>query len=314
MNAIVVDRLERRFGDLVALTDVSFEIAAGEVVALLGPNGAGKTTTLEILEGYLAPTAGHVSVLGEDPRRGGRAWRARTGVVLQSTSLDLRLTVRDSLALFSRLFPDPRPIPEMLELIGLEPDAQTRIGHLSGGERRRVDLALAIIGRPELLFLDEPTTGLDPEARRGSWAIVKQLAAEGTTVLLSTHYMEEAQQLARRLLVLADGQLVADSTPEQLRARAARSRVHLPMPTQGDLSDLPQTLARHVAAGQLELLVEGTDLPTVISELLEWAQANDLELAGLEVAPPTLEDTYLQLTQQHHQPLHPKPCLSASHR
>ena len=133
MNAIVVDRLERRFGDLVALTDVSFEIAAGEVVALLGPNGAGRRTTLEILEGYLAPTAGLVSVLGEDPRRGGRAWRARTGVVLQSTSLDLRLTVRDSLALFSRLFPDPRPIPEMLELIGLEPDAQTRIGHLSGG-------------------------------------------------------------------------------------------------------------------------------------------------------------------------------------
>lgn len=302
MSAIVVDRLERRFGDLVALKDLSFEIEAGEVVALLGPNGAGKTTTLEILEGYLAPTAGHVSVLGEDPCRGGRAWRARIGVVLQSTSLDLRLTVRDSLALFSRLFPDPRPISEMLNLVGLESDAQTPVGHLSGGQCRRVDLALGIIGRPELLFLDEPTIGLDPEARRVSWAIVKQLAAEGTTVLLSTHYMEEAQQLARRLLVLAGGQLVADSTTEHLWARAAQSRIHLPLPTDGDLSDLPDTLAAHVAGGQLELRVESIDLPTVISDLLEWTQANDLELAGLEVAPPTIEDTYLRLTRQHHQP------------
>jgi ABC-2 type transport system ATP-binding protein len=300
MSAIVLERLERRFGDLVALKDVSFEIEVGEVVALLGPNGAGKTTTFEILEGYLAPTAGHLLVLGEDPRRAGRAWRARIGVVLQSTSLDLQLTVRDSLALYSRLFPDPMPIPELLELIGLESDAQTRIGHLSGGQRRRVDLALGIIGRPELLFLDEPTTGLDPEARRHSWAIIKQLAAQGATVLLSTHHMEEAQQLARRLLVLAGGQLIADSTAGHLRARAARTRIHLPVPGERDLGDLPNTLARHVAGGQLELLVASTDLPTVITELLDWARANDVSLAGLEVSPPTLEDTYLHLTQHQH--------------
>jgi ABC-2 type transport system ATP-binding protein len=305
MSAIAVDRLERRFGDLVAVDDVSFEIAAGEVVALLGPNGAGKTTTLEILEGYLAPTAGHVSVLGEDPCRGGRAWRARIGVVLQSTSLDLRLTVRDSLALFSRLFPDPRPIPELLELIGLQSDAHTRIGHLSGGQRRRVDLALGIIGRPELLFLDEPTTGLDPEARRGSWAIVRQLAAEGTTVLMSTHYMEEAQQLAGRMLILAGGRLVADSTAEHLRGRSDRSRIHMPVPTVADVSGLPDMLAQHVAGGRLELLVEHHDLPVVLQQLVECAQWNELDLAGLQIAPPTLEDTYLELTRQNHRPQSP---------
>ena len=305
MSAIVVDRLERRFGDLVAVDDVSFEIGAGEVVALLGPNGAGKTTTLEILEGYLAPTAGHVSVLGEEPCRGGRAWRARIGVVLQSTSLDLGLTVRDSLALFSRLFPDPTPIPELLELIGLESDAQTRIGHLSGGQRRRVDLALGIIGRPELLFLDEPTTGLDPEARRASWATVEQLAAEGTTVLLSTHYMEEAQQLARRMIVLAGGRLVADSTAEQLRARSAPSHIRLPVPTEADVSGLPDVLAHHVAGRQLELLVEHNDLPAVLQQLLECAHWHDIDLAGLEIAPPTLEETYLELTRQNHRPQSP---------
>ena len=305
MSAIVVDRLERRFGDLVAVDDVSFEVGAGEVVALLGPNGAGKTTTLEILEGYLAPTAGHVSVLAEDPCRGGRAWRARIGVVLQSTSLDLGLTVRDSLGLISRLFPDPRPIPELLELIGLESDARTRIGHLSGGQRRRVDLALGIIGRPELLFLDEPTTGLDPEARRDTWATVKQLAAEGTTVLLTTHYTEEAQQLARRLLVLVGGRLVADSTGEHLRARAGQTRIRLPVPTEADLSGLPDMLAQHVAGGQLELLVDSDDLPAILEQLLEWTQWNDIHLAGLQIAPPTMEDTYLELTCQNHRPQSP---------
>jgi ABC-2 type transport system ATP-binding protein len=298
MTAILVDGLERRFGDLMAVDGVSFEIEAGEVVALLGPNGAGKTTTLEILEGYLAATAGRISVLGEDPLRGGRTWRARIGVVLQSTSLDLRLTVRDSLLLFSRLFANPRPIPEMLDLIGLESDARTRVGHLSDGQRRRVDLGLGIIGRPELLFLDEPTTGLDPQARRESWAIVAQLAAQGTTVLLSSHYMEEAEQLAQRLLVLSGGRLVADSRTEHLRARAARSRVRLPVPPQA--SALPDVLARRVVGQELELLIESPDLPAILEQLVEWAKANHVELAGLEVAPPTLEEAYLELTSHPH--------------
>ena len=298
MSAIAVHALMRRFDDLVALKDVSFEVEAGEVVALLGPNGAGKTTALEILEGYLAPTAGSVSVLDEDPREAGRRWRARIGVVLQSTSLDPQLSVRDSLAAFSRLFAEPRPIEEMLELTGLEADAQTRIGQLSGGQQRRVDLALGIIGRPEVLFLDEPTTGLDPEARRGCWAIVKQLAATGTTVLLSTHYMEEAQQLASRLLVLADGRLVADRTPDQLRTSTSRSIVRLPIPPEAKFGDLPDTLAGHLEPGQLKLLVPADGLAEVLEQLLHWAQANELDIAGLEIAPPCLETTYLDLITQ----------------
>jgi ABC-2 type transport system ATP-binding protein len=299
MSVIVVDRLARRFGDLVALDDVSFEIEAGEIVAILGPNGAGKTTMLEILEGYLAPTAGDVSVLGEEPPRGGRGWRARIGVVLQSTSLDLQLTVRDSLWQFSRLFADPRPIPEMLEVLGLESEARTLVGHLSGGQRRRVDLGLGIIGRPELLFLDEPTTGLDPAARRESWAIIRQLAAEGTTVLLSTHYMEEAQQLARRVLVLAGGRLVADSRVDELGARNTRSSVRLAIPPDRSADGLPGALAGHLVAGRLELRVEGSELPAVLEQLLEWAYAYDVDLAGLEIAPPRLEDAYLELTSRN---------------
>jgi ABC-2 type transport system ATP-binding protein len=300
MSAIAVHGLTRRFDDLVALEDVRFEVDAGEVVALLGPNGAGKTTALEILEGYLAPTAGSVSVLGEAPRGAGRRWRARIGVVLQSTSLDPQLSVQDSLGAFSRLFAEPRPIEEMLELTGLEANAQTRIGQLSGGQQRRVDLALGIIGRPEVLFLDEPTTGLDPEARRGCWTIVKQLAAMGTTVLLSTHYMEEAQQLASRLLVLENGRLVADRTPDQLRASTFQSVVRLPIPPQTEFGDLPDRLAGHLEPGQLKLLVPAGGLAGVLEQLLHWAQANELDLAGLEIAPPDLETTYLDLISQPH--------------
>jgi ABC-2 type transport system ATP-binding protein len=296
MSVIVVEGLERRFGDLVAVDDVSFEIEAGEVVALLGPNGAGKTTTLEMLEGYLAPTGGRMSVLGADPRRAGRAWRARIGVVLQSTSLDPQLTVRDALTVFSRVFPRPRSVTEVLELIGLESEVGTAIGQLSGGQQRRVDLGLGIVGRPEVLFLDEPTTGLDPAARRGSWRILEHLADEGATVLLSTHYMEEAQHLADRLLILAEGRLVVDSPSETLRASMARSTIRLPLPAGVGLSEPPGMLAGHLADGQLELVVDSADLSLVVGQLLEWAQANDLDLAGIEIAPPSLEDTYLELT------------------
>lgn len=296
MSAIVVERLEHRFGDLVALDDVSFEVDAGEVVALLGPNGAGKTTMLEILEGYLAPIAGSVSVLGAEPRRAGRAWRARIGVVLQSTSLDPQLSVRDALSVFSRVFARPRPVVEVLDLIGLEREARTPIGQLSGGQQRRVDLGLGIIGRPELLFLDEPTTGLDPAARRKTWRIVEHLADAGTTVLLSTHYMEEAQHLADRLLILASGRLVVDSRSDVLRASMARSTVRLPVPAGMVVSAPPSGLAGHLSGGHLDLTVGSADLSSVLEQLLEWARANDLDLAGLEIAPPSLEDAYLALT------------------
>ena len=296
MSVIAVRDLVHRYDELLALDGVSFDIAAGEIVALLGPNGAGKTTTLEVLEGYLVPTGGTICVLGADPSRGGREWRARIGVVLQSRSLDPRLRVRDALKLFARLHPRPRAVAEVLELIGLCDDAETRIGQLSGGQQRRVDLGLGIIGRPELLFLDEPTTGLDPVARRGAWAIVRELAADGTTVLFSTHYMEEAQQLAARLLVLADGRLVADATPDALRADADRSVVRLPLAGSVSPADLPPELADGWRPGQLELAVESAAIAVVVEAVLAWAHIHDIDLSALEIAPPGLEEAYLRLT------------------
>ena len=221
MSAIVVEDLVKRYGGFTAVEDVSFTAAPGEVTALLGPNGAGKTTTIEILEGFQAPTAGTIRVLGTDPRAGGRAgqsWRARIGLVLQSTSLDAQLTVTEALTLFGGLYPGRRRAGEVLDVIDMAADAQTRIGALSGGQRRRVDLGIAIIGQPEMLFLDEPTTGLDPEARRRLWSVIENLTASGTGVLLTTHYLDEAQRLASRVVVLADGRVVADASPDKLRA------------------------------------------------------------------------------------------------
>ncbi len=296
MSAIAVENLVRRFDDLVAVDHISFEVASGEVVALIGPNGAGKTTTLEILEGYLAATAGTVSVLGADPYGADRAWRARLGIVLQPPSLDLQLTVREGLSVFSGLFRRSRALPEVLDVIGLEHDADTRIGHLSGGQRRRVDLGLSIIGRPDLLFLDEPTTGLDPAARRRTWAVVEQLAAEGTTVVLTTHDMHEAHELAGRLLVLAGGRLIAAATPERLRAVSSHSIVRLPVPEGVDRADLPDALAGRVGSECLELAVDSADVGDVLDVVLGWARTHELDLAGLTVAPPSLEDGYLELT------------------
>ena len=224
--------------------DVTFAIASGQVTALLGPNGAGKTTIIEMLAGFIAPTGGTVRVLGQDPRRAGRAWRSRIGLVLQSTSLDLQLTVAEAASLFAGIFPRPWPVAEVLEMLGLDGDAGIRIGALSGGQRRRADLALGVIGRPELLFLDEPTTGLDPEARRQMWEVIDNLIAAGTTVLLSTHYLDEAARLARRVIVLSDGRIVADAAPGWLRSDGGVSTAratggHLGPADTGPTSRLP---------------------------------------------------------------------------
>jgi ABC-2 type transport system ATP-binding protein len=297
-SAIVCEGLTKCFGDLVALDRVSFAVPAGQVVAVLGPNGAGKTTTMELMEGYLAPTAGTVRVLGADPRRGGRAWRARIGLVLQSTSLDDQLTVRELLAVFAQLYPNPRPVPEVLELIDLAGQAGTRVGALSGGQRRRVDVALGLIGRPELLFLDEPTTGLDPEARRRAWAGVEHLAAAGTTVLLTTHYIEEANQLADRVLVLAGGRILADTTPDQLRSRGGLTTIRYPLPAAAPVTDLPAALARHLGPDHQALVVRSADVTATLGDLVGWAQCHHLDLTGLEVGPPSLEDAYLAITGQ----------------
>jgi ABC-2 type transport system ATP-binding protein len=297
-TAIACERLTKRYGDLVALDQVSFDVPPGQLVALLGPNGAGKTTAMELLEGYLAPTAGTVRVLGTDPRHGDRAGRARIGLVLQSTSLDDQLTVRELLGVFAQLYPNPRPVPEVLELIELTDEAGVRVGALSGGQRRRVDVALGIIGRPELLFLDEPTTGLDPEARRRAWAGVENLASTGTTVLLTTHYIEEANQLADRVLVLAGGRVLADSTPGQLRAHGGLSTIRYRLPDAAPVTDLPATLAGHLDPDHRSLLVRTTEVTATLGALVGWADRHRLDLTGLEVGPPTLEDAYLAVTGQ----------------
>jgi ABC-2 type transport system ATP-binding protein len=298
MAAIVAEQLTKRYGDLVALDQVSFEVPPGQLVAVLGPNGAGKTTTMELLEGFLHPTAGTVRVLDAEPRRGDRAWRARIGLVMQSTSLDEQLTVRELLAVFARLYPDPRPVPEVLELLGLTGQARTRVGALSGGQRRRVDVALGIVGRPELLFLDEPTTGLDPEARRRAWTAVEDLAATGTTVVLTTHYLEEANRLADRVLVLAGGRILADTTPERLRANGGRSTIHYPLPDAAPVADLPASLAGQLDPDQRALVVHSADITATLRDLVGWAERHHLDLAGLEVGPPSLEDAYLAITGQ----------------
>jgi ABC-2 type transport system ATP-binding protein len=296
VTAITVEHLVKRFGGLEAVRDVSFDVPDGQVTALLGPNGAGKTTTIEILEGFMAPSGGTVRVLGADPRLGGRAWRARIGLVLQSTSLDLQLTVAEALRLFAGLYPRPRPVAEVLEIIDLADDAQTRIGALSGGQRRRVDLGLGVIGRPEVLFLDEPTTGLDPEARRRLWAVIGDLAASGGTVLMTTHYLDEAQHLAARVIVLADGRVVADATPGQIRAHAGHSVIRYRIPLGVSLDDLPAALAAQVEPGTAELSVPSADVTADLDALVGWARRNDVDLTGLEVGPPSLEDAYLALT------------------
>jgi ABC-2 type transport system ATP-binding protein len=290
--------LTKRYGELVALDGISFDVPPGQLVAVLGPNGAGKTTTMELLEGFQAPTAGTVRVLGADPRHGDRAWRARIGLVLQSTSLDEQLTVRELLDIFARLYPDPRPVAEVLELMELTGQAGTRVGALSGGQRRRVDVALGIIGRPELLFLDEPTTGLDPEARRRAWVAVQNLAVTGTTVVLTTHYLEEADQLADRVLVLGGGRILADTTPDQLRAQGGRSTIRYPLPDTAAAADLPATLVGHLDPGHRALVVRSADVTAVLGELVGWAERHHLDLTGLEVGPPTLEEAYLAITGQ----------------
>ena len=296
MTVIEVGHLIKRFGRFTAVDDISFGVPAGQVAAVLGPNGAGKTTTIEILEGFLAPSSGTVRVLGTDPRHGGRAWRARIGLVLQSTSLDMQLTVAEALSLYAGLFRRPMASGAVLDLIGLRGDAGTRIGALSGGQRRRVDLGLGIIGRPEILFLDEPTTGLDPEARRELWAVIQSLVADGTTVLLTTHYIEEAQRLADRVIVLADGRVVADATPGQLRARGGTPVIRYRLPPGTGAGDLPVALTRYVNPARGELTLPSADLTADLGELVSWARRTRADLTGLEVAPPSLEDAYLSLT------------------
>jgi ABC-2 type transport system ATP-binding protein len=293
VSAIVAEKLTKRFADFAAVDGVSFEVPEGQLVALLGPNGAGKTTILEMLEGFLSPTSGTARVLGVNPHRGDRRWRARIGLVLQSTSLDAELTVRSTLAIFAGLYPNPRPVDEALDLVDLADEAETRVGLLSGGQRRRVDVAIGIIGRPEVLFLDEPTTGLDPQARRRTWSALENLTTAGTTVILTTHYIDEADYLANRLILLVGGLVLADTTPAGLRSQAGPATIRYRPPDHLPSDDLPQGLAPYLDPATHTLIVPTANPASPLRELVHWADRHNLDLSGIQIGQPSLEDAYL---------------------
>jgi len=298
MPAIEIDGLMKHYGDVAAVDGLSLQVEEGEVFALLGPNGAGKTTTVEILEGHRRRDAGRVMVLGEDPQQAGRGFRERIGIVLQSSGLDGVLTVTETVELYRRLYPRPRELDVVLDVVGLTEKRHARVGTLSGGQRRRLDLALGIVGNPDLIFLDEPTTGFDPSARRRSWELVDGLRRLGTTILLTTHAMDEAQHLADRVAVVVAGRIVAEGTPETIGGRAeGTARIGFRLPGGVEPHELPAPFTGASAeAGRIEMAVEH---PTaVLHTLTGWAEERGVELAALEVARPTLEDVYLSLTEE----------------
>ncbi len=297
MAVIEVRDLHKRYGDNHAVDGVSFSIEEGEVFALLGPNGAGKSTTVEILEGLRRRTSGEVSVLGHDPGRASRELRDRIGIVLQTSGIERELTVREALEIYGAAYRRRRPVSEVIELVGLEEKVDARIGTLSGGQQRRIDLALGLVGDPDVLFLDEPTTGFDPSARRRSWDVVSSLGALGKTVLLTTHYMDEAQHLADRVAVIAGGRIVADGTPEQLGESAGTSRVSFVAPEGVGIEDLPSSVAAHARLVGDGMVVETASPTRLLRDLTTWAVDRSIELDDLVVTRPSLEDVYLGLTE-----------------
>jgi ABC-2 type transport system ATP-binding protein len=279
MNAVEVSGLRKAYDGVEAVRGIDFELHAGEVFGLLGPNGAGKTTTVEILVGYRSRDAGEVKVLGIDPARADRTWRGRIGVVPQTGELFPNMSVLEHLELFAGYYEEPRPPREVLKLVGLEEKAAAKSRTLSGGQRRRLDLGVALVGNPELLFLDEPTTGFDPSARRAAWETIRSLRALGKTILLTTHYIEEAHRLADRVAVLRRGEIVASGTPAELIAQA------------------PATIIRYRSNGE-EVVLETEEPVRALHELTGEALRDGFELNGLEVHRPTLEEVYLALTEE----------------
>jgi ABC-2 type transport system ATP-binding protein len=300
--AIRVAGLRKTYGEVEAVAGLDFEVAEGECFALLGPNGAGKTTTVEILEGYRRRSAGEVEVLGFDPERGERSFRERIGIVLQSAGVDRELTVEEIVGLFGGYYPHPRDVGDVVDLVGLDEKRTARVKTLSGGQQRRLDLALGIVGDPDLIFLDEPTTGFDPSARRRSWELVDSLRDLGKTILLTTHYMDEAQNLADRVAIMAGGRIVAEGDPESLGGRdVAEAVVSFRLPNGARLADLPGDLPDGLRQ-QEDLVLLRTTTPTrALHTLTGWALARGEELEALAVTRPSLEDVYLRLTGATHE-------------
>jgi len=293
---ISVRGLRKSYGELEALRGIDLDVARGEIFAFLGPNGAGKTTAISVLEGYLERDAGEVEVLGEDPASVGRDWRGRVGFVLQECRMEPLLTVRETLEMYAGYYEHPRDVAETIELIGLTDKADDRTGRLSGGQQRRLDVAVALIGDAELLFLDEPTTGFDPSARRAAWQVIEGLRDLGKTVMLTTHYMDEAQALADRVAVIASGRIIAAGTPDDLGGRRdAECVISFELPG-GDSATVQAAVGGEWSRTNGRLSLRTGDPTRSLHELTGWALANGIGLEGLEVTRPSLEDVYLELT------------------
>ena len=292
-RVIDVRGLRKSYGDVEAVAGVDLHVDRGEVFALLGPNGAGKTTTTEILEGFRGRDDGEVSVLGHDPARDARELKRRVGIVLQSTGVEPFLTVRETIDQYGAFYPDPRPTEEVIELVGLGEKRDSRVNKLSGGQQRRLDVAIALAGDPELLFLDEPTTGFDPSARRNAWHLLRNLTSLGKTIWLTTHFMDEAQYLAQRVAVIKGGEIVAEGPPDSLGGRAVmKTRIGFRLPA--GTTDRPGLGESPRPDGSFEISAD--DATRTTHELTGWALERGLSFESLEVARPSLEDVYLELT------------------
>jgi ABC-2 type transport system ATP-binding protein len=291
--AIEVRGLAKSYGEVRAVRGIDLTVERGQIFALLGPNGAGKTTIVEILEGYRSRDGGTVKVLGYDPARQRQRLKSQIGIVLQSSGMDRYLTVSETIAMYAGFYPRPRPVDEVIELVGLEGKRDARVLKLSGGQQRRLDVAIALAGNPGLLFLDEPTTGFDPSARHEAWEVIKNLAALGKTVLLTTHYMDEAQYLADQVAVISGGRIVAEGPPATIGDRE-RARARIRYRLAGAATPPADLTAPPGPDGLIELAPD--DLTAALHRLTGWALDQHVELTGLEVIRPTLEDVYLELT------------------
>ena len=290
--AIDVRGLRKAYGPVEAVRGIDLRVAPGEIFALIGPNGAGKTTTVEILEGFRSRSSGEVNVLGHDPARNERAYKERIGIVLQSTAMDPYLNVEEVIDLFRGYYPHPRPLDEVIDVVGLTEQRRTLVRRLSGGQQRRLDVAIGLAGDPELVFLDEPTTGFDPSARRAAWSMVRNLQSMGKTVFLTTHYMDEAQELAGRVALINEGLIVAEGRPDELTSQSGGTLITF----RSDGAELPGELQSAARTENGRVVIETREPTQALHQLTAWAIERNTELTDLSVTRSTLEDVYLALT------------------